>query len=287
MRLATILEDGRASPAIVRDGRVLALPAGDLALASLRAIAAGGQDVLQRVREWADRQPAGSGRSIESVRFGPLIPDPGAIYTIGLNYTTAGADDADRLEPATSERPLVYGKLPTSVVGHGSVVTWDRSLTADVDPEVELGVVIGATALAVSPETAMDHVFGYTCVNDTSSRDPWLDGDQWLLGKSFAGFCPVGPWLVTPDEIEPEGLRLGCTVNGVPIQEDTTAHMRHSVAEVISYLSRHTVLRPGDLIATGTPGRLEGPLGPERHLRPGDRVTVWIERIGELTTTIA
>jgi 2-keto-4-pentenoate hydratase/2-oxohepta-3-ene-1,7-dioic acid hydratase in catechol pathway len=133
----------------------------------------------------------------------------------------------------------------------------------------------------------MRHVFGYTCINDISSRDPWLDGDQWLLGKSMAGFCPVGPFVVTADEVSPSGLRLGCTINGVPIQDGRTDQMRFGVAEVISYLSQHTVLRPGDLIAMGTPARLAGSLGPERHLQAGDRVTAWIEQIGALRTSIA
>jgi 2-keto-4-pentenoate hydratase/2-oxohepta-3-ene-1,7-dioic acid hydratase in catechol pathway len=181
---------------------------------------------------------------------------------------------------------MVYAKLPTAVTGHGSVVTWDRSLTANVDAESELGVVIGEPAMAVAPEDAMRHVFGYTCINDMASRDPWLDGDQWLLGKSLAGFCPVGPWVVTRDEVAPEGLRLGCTINGVAIQDGNTTQMRFSIADVISYLSRHVELRPGDLIATGTPARLAGPLGPERRLQVGDVVTVWVEQIGELTTTI-
>jgi 2-keto-4-pentenoate hydratase/2-oxohepta-3-ene-1,7-dioic acid hydratase in catechol pathway len=173
------------------------------------------------------------------------------------------------------------------VTGHGSLVTWDRSLTANVDAECELGVVIGEPATAVGPDGAMRHVFGYTGVNDMGSRDPWLDGDQWLLGKSMAGFCPVGPWVVTADELAPDGLRLGCTINGVAIQDADTSGMRFSIADVISYISRHVTLRPGDLIATGTPARLAGPLGPDRHLETGDVVTVWIEGIGELTTTIA
>ena len=133
----------------------------------------------------------------------------------------------------------------------------------------------------------MAHVFGYTCIDDVSSRDEWLDGDQWLLGKSMPGFCPVGPWVVTRDELDPTDLRLGCTLNGVAIQDGRTAAMRTSIAEVIAYLSRYVTLRPGDLIASGTPPRLAGPLGPERHLQAGDVVMVWIEGIGELTTTIA
>ena len=281
MRFATMVENGRSSVALIRDRRLLPLAIPDAGLDSMRGLAASGAEGLQRVRDWVRRQPERTYRSLADLELGPAVPDPGAIYAIGLNYAAPG--DAAGAGP---QRPLVYAKLPASVSGHGSVVTWDRSLTANVDAESELGVVIGKAALAVPPEEALEHVFGYTCINDMSSRDPWLDGDQWLLGKSLAGFCPVGPWVVTRDEVAPEDLRLGCTVNGVPIQDDSTAHMRYSIAEVISYISRHTVLRPGDLIATGTPARLAGPLGPERHLQPGDVVTVWVERIGELTTTI-
>ena len=130
-------------------------------------------------------------------------------------------------------------------------------------------------------------MFGYTIVNDISSRDPWLDGDQWLLGKSMAGFCPVGPWIVTRDELDPSDLRLGCTINGEPIQDGRTSDMRFPIAEILAFLGRHVTLRPGDLIVSGTPARLATPPGPDRHLEPGDVVTCWIEGIGELTTTIA
>jgi 2-keto-4-pentenoate hydratase/2-oxohepta-3-ene-1,7-dioic acid hydratase in catechol pathway len=199
----------------------------------------------------------------------PVAP-PGAIYTVGLNYDGPGA--APR-----PTRPLIYGKAATSVAGHGDVLSWDRGLTPNVDAEVELGVVIG-------PDRA---VFGYTIVNDVSSRDPWLDGDQWLLGKSMPGFCPVGPWVVTPDEFDPTDARLGCTINGQAIQDGRTADMRFSITEILEYLGRHIRLEPGDLIATGTPARLATPPGPERHLETGDVVTAWIEGIGELTTTVA
>jgi 2-keto-4-pentenoate hydratase/2-oxohepta-3-ene-1,7-dioic acid hydratase in catechol pathway len=281
VRFATIVDDGWPSVALVRDGRTIRLDRLEPGFDSMRALAASGAHGLDRVRAWADRQPETAYRPIGEVSLGPVVPDPGAVYTIGLNYRPADGDDPDR-----PVRPLVYGKLPTSVSGDGSVVTWDRSLTANVDPEVELGVVIGQPARDVDADAAMRHVFGYTCINDISSRDEWLDGDQWLLGKSMAGFCPVGPWIVTPDEFDPADVRLGCRINRVAIQEGNTADMRFSIAAVISYLSRHTVLRPGDLIATGTPARLARPLGPDRHLEAGDVVTVWIEGIGELTTSI-
>jgi 2-keto-4-pentenoate hydratase/2-oxohepta-3-ene-1,7-dioic acid hydratase in catechol pathway len=159
-------------------------------------------------------------------------------------------------------------------------------VTDDVDAEVELGIVVGRTARDVAPEDALRHVLGYTIVDDVSARDPHLDGDQWLLGKSLPGFCPVGPWVVTADELDPTDLRLGCTIGGEAIQDGRTSDMRFGVADIVSFLSRHLVLRPGDLIATGTPARLASPPGPGRRLRPGDEVTAWIDGIGELTTRI-
>ena len=282
MRLATLVDGDQAILALVRDERILPLDGPGAPFRSLREVAASGEDGVGRVRAWADGQPAGAWRPLDEAVLGPAVPEPGAIYTIGLNYVVPG-EPAEAVPP----RPLVYAKLPSSVSGHGATVTWDRTLNANVDAEVELGVVIGAPARAVLAADAMRHVFGYTCVNDMSSRDPWLDGDQWLLGKSMAGFCPVGPLVVTPDELPAGPLRLGCTVNGAAIQDGSTADLRFPIAEVIAFLSRHVTLHPGDLVATGTPARLDAPPGPDRHLEPGDRVTVWIDGLGELTTVIA
>jgi 2-keto-4-pentenoate hydratase/2-oxohepta-3-ene-1,7-dioic acid hydratase in catechol pathway len=283
MRLATILRPGDP-PAVglLSNDQVLELRLREPGLASLPGLAAAGRLGLDRVRAWASRQPARAWRDLADVALGPAVPEPGAIYTIGLNYPQPGARAAER-----PERPLVYGKLPTSVVGSGALVTWDRSLTGQVDGEVELGVVIGEAAWRVAPDAAFEHVLGYTCVNDMGSRDPWLDGDQWLLGKSMAGFCPVGPWIVTADDLDPADLRLACAINGTPTQDGRTSEMRFSIAEIISFLSQHVTLRPGDLIATGTPSRLAGPLPPDRHLEAGDVMTAWIEGIGALVTRVA
>ncbi len=209
------------------------------------------------------------------------VPVPGAIYTVGRNYRSPG-------EPAGAgpERPLIYGKASSAFVAADASLTWDRTLTANVDPEVELGVVIGREAAAVDAADALDHILGYTIVNDVSSRDPWLDGDQWLIGKSMPGFCPAGPVVVTADELDPADLALGCTINGVAIQDGRTSDMRFSIAEIVAFLSRHLTLRPGDLIATGTPSRLSSPPGLDRHLEPGDVVVCRIDGIGELTTHI-
>jgi 2,4-didehydro-3-deoxy-L-rhamnonate hydrolase len=210
------------------------------------------------------------------------LPRPGAIYTVGLNYRGPGeAPDAG------PPRPLIYGKAASAFQAGNARLAWDRTVTATVDAEVELGVVIGRRAVGVGAADALDHVLGYTVVNDVSSRDAWLDGDQWLLGKSIPGFCPAGPHLVPRDELDPADLRLRCTINGQPIQDGRTSAMRFSIAEIVAFLSRHLSLEPGDLIATGTPARLTTPPGPDRHLEPGDVVTCAIEGIGELTTTIA
>jgi 2-keto-4-pentenoate hydratase/2-oxohepta-3-ene-1,7-dioic acid hydratase in catechol pathway len=210
------------------------------------------------------------------------VPTPGAIYTVGQNYRAPG--EAAGVRP---ERPLIFGKAPASLARHGDVLSWDRSITANVDAEVELGVVIGSEAWNIPPGEELRHVLGFTIVNDVSSRDPWLDGDQWLLGKSMPGFCPAGPWVVPVFELDPADLELRCSINGEAIQDGRTSDMRFSIAELIAFLSRHLVLRPGDLIATGTPHRLATPPGPDRHLQPGDVVTCGIEGIGELSTTVA
>jgi 2-keto-4-pentenoate hydratase/2-oxohepta-3-ene-1,7-dioic acid hydratase in catechol pathway len=282
MRFGSVVDNGARFEVAIRDDRYLPLENGDRRLDTIRGIAAGGAEALGRVRAWADAQPAAGWRQLDTAEgIGPpIVPD--AIYTIGANYRRP--DDPSSERPA---RPLVYGKAATSVSGQGGVVAWDRTLTTNVDAECELGVVIGAPAWRVEVADAMRHVFGYTVVNDISSRDPWLDGDQWLLGKSMDGFCPVGPWIVTADEVAPEALRLGCTINGMAIQHGTTADMKFGVAEIVSFLSQHLTLIPGDLIATGTPARLATPPGAERHLEPGDVVTVWIAGIGELTSHIA
>lgn len=209
------------------------------------------------------------------------VPTPGAIYTVGLNYRAPGEPPGVR-----PERPLIYGKAATSIAADGATLAWDHTLTASVDAEVELGIVIRSSAWRVDTAEALDHVLGYTIVNDVSSRDPWLDGDQWLLGKSMPGFCPAGPWVVPAVELDPSDLALRCAINGEAIQDGRTSAMRFSVAEIVSFLSHHVRLAPGDLIASGTPARLTSPPGPDRHLEPGDIVSCTIEGIGELNTHI-
>jgi 2-keto-4-pentenoate hydratase/2-oxohepta-3-ene-1,7-dioic acid hydratase in catechol pathway len=282
VRIATLA--GAAGPglAVVEGDR--ALPAGwPGAPGSMAGLAAAGPEALDALAAWAASRPEGEWLPVASLELGPAVADPGAIYTIGLNYR----DPSDPADAGRPPRPLVYGKAASAVAGHGAVLAWDRSVADAVDSEVELGVVIGAEAWDVPVEDAMSHVFGYTVVNDVTSREERLDGDQWLLGKSMPGFAPVGPWVVTRDALDPRDLRLSCELDGELLQDGRTSAMRFGVAEIVSFLSRHARLRAGDLIATGTPPRLATPPGPGRHLAPGDTVTVRIEGIGALTTHVA
>ncbi len=267
MRLATVVGRSAQVAAVVREDRCL--PVTLPGLRTVREIAGAGEDGLDLVAAFARAASPSAWVPLDRMALGPAVPDPGAIYTIGLNYDGPGA--APR-----PDRPLVYGKAASSVAAHGATLRWDRSVTDNVDAEVELGVVVGVEG----------SVFGYTVINDVSSRDEHLDGDQWLIGKSMPGFCPVGPVLVTADELDTRDLRLDCLVNGEPLQDGSTGDLRFGIDRILAYLARHLDLRPGDLIATGTPPRLSTPPGPGRRLRVGDVVTCRIEGIGELVTPV-
>ena len=180
----------------------------------------------------------------------------------------------------------MFAKWPSSVVGHGADIRWDPALTQQVDYEAELAVVIGRTARNVSVDEALAYVFGYTCLDDVSARDIQFGDGQWVRGKSLDTFCPMGPWLVTADEIpDPQALAISCRVNDEVVQDSHTSRMYFGVAEIISYVSRSFTLEPGDVIATGTPGGVGVFRDPPRFLGDSDVVTVEIEGIGRLVNT--
>ena len=210
------------------------------------------------------------------------VPRPGKVVAIGRNYREHA--DEEGVEPPPA--PLVFSKWPSSVVGHRADIRWDLGLTAQVDYEAELAVVIGRTTRNVSEQAALDHVLGYTCLNDVSARDIQFGDGQWVRGKSLDTFCPMGPVLVTPDEIgDPQDLAICCKVGTEVVQDSRTSRMYFGVAEIVSYLSRSFTLEPGDVIATGTPGGVGVFRDPPRFLGDGDVVTVEIERIGALVNS--
>jgi 5-carboxymethyl-2-hydroxymuconate isomerase len=209
--------------------------------------------------------------------------EPGKIVAIGLNYMDHIRESG--LEAPST--PLVFAKFPSSLNGPAGQIAIDRELTERVDWEVELAVTIGRRASRVSVDRAFDHVFAYSVANDVSARDIQFADGQWVRGKSLDGFCPLGPALVTADEVaDPQALRLRTEVNGEVMQDATTADMLFGVAELISICSHSFTLDPGDVMLTGTPWGCGEFMDPKRSLQPGDEVVCSVEGIGELRNPV-
>jgi 2-keto-4-pentenoate hydratase/2-oxohepta-3-ene-1,7-dioic acid hydratase in catechol pathway len=208
---------------------------------------------------------------------------PGKVVAIGLNYM----DHVRETGMDAPARPLVFAKFPNSVIGDGDDIVVDRSLVERVDWEVELTAVIGRTASRVSVEDALSYVYGYTVGNDVSGRDVQFADVQWVRGKSFDTFCPLGPVVVTADEIaDPQNLNLTTKVNGEVVQDSNTSEMVFGVAELISFCSHSFTLEPGDVILTGTPWGCGEFMDPRRSLAHGDVVECEVEGIGVLRNTV-
>ncbi|XID90920.1 fumarylacetoacetate hydrolase family protein [Paenibacillaceae bacterium WGS1546] len=220
----------------------------------------------------------------KSAKWGPCVGNPQKIICIGLNYRK----HAEETNAPIPQTPVVFGKFNNTLTGHLSDVTLPIG-TDKLDYEAELAIVIGKQADHVGREEALSYVFGYATANDLSARDWQLLTSQWLMGKTGNGFCPIGPYLVTADEVpDPNALDIRLTVNGEERQNSRTSDMIFYCDEIISYLSRHMTLLPGDVILTGTPeGVVLGyPKEKQAYLKPGDVVTVEIEGLGSLTNRI-
>jgi len=214
----------------------------------------------------------------------PIIPH--AILCIGLNYRA----HAEEMKSRLPDYPVLFFKNPSALLNPGASIHIPRTpVSTQVDYEGELAVVIGTTCKNVSRENALDHVLGYTCANDVSARD-WQKqwgGGQWCRGKSFDTFAPLGPYLVTPDEIpNPNALEIATRVNGEVLQQSNTADMIFDVPALIEFLSGETTLAAGTVILTGTPSGVGLGRTPQRWLQPGDRVEIEIEGIGVLENLV-
>jgi 2-keto-4-pentenoate hydratase/2-oxohepta-3-ene-1,7-dioic acid hydratase in catechol pathway len=238
---------------------------------------------------WLARAARARPRPLREVKVvAPLVPRQDFI-ALGLNYRThvgdSGAAAGQTTPPA---QPILFGKAARSVIGLDEEIRFDRAVTKEVDWEVELAVVIGRAGRDISVRAAVDHVFGYTIANDVTARDlQFLDGKQWYRGKSLDTFCPLGPWIVTADELgDARGLRLTLRVNGVTKQSASTDELLFSVAEVIASASAGRTLRPGDVILTGTPAGVGFTRTPPEFLKDGDVVEAEIERIGVLRNRV-
>ncbi|HET6509876.1 MAG TPA: fumarylacetoacetate hydrolase family protein [Baekduia sp.] len=208
---------------------------------------------------------------------------PSSIVCIGLNYLDH-IREADMERPTT---PLVFAKLRGTVIGPGETIAFARSVTRQVDWEVELAAVIGRPTRDVGVEDALDHVFGYTAANDVSARDVQFSDGQWVRGKSLDTFCPLGPTVVTADALgDPQAVRLSTRVNGEIVQDSSTSEMVFGVAELVSFCSKSFTLLPGDVLLTGTPWGCGAFADPPRFLEDGDVVEVEVEGIGVLRNPV-
>lgn len=221
--------------------------------------------------------------SEEATRFAPAVLHPEKIICVGLNYI----NHAEESKMEIPQSPILFNKYNNALAGHKEPVSLPADAT-QFDYEAELVAVIGKQARNVSEEDALDHVFGYTVGNDLSARDLQFRTGQWMLGKSSDGFAPLGPYLVTQDEIDPTNLAIQCEVNGEVRQKANTKDMIFSCAYLISYISRYMTLEPGDIIFTGTPdGVILGyPENKQKWLSAGDEIRIEIEQIGTLENTL-
>ncbi|MGO1068851.1 fumarylacetoacetate hydrolase family protein [Lysobacter sp. CA199] len=211
------------------------------------------------------------------VRYGPAVGNVGKFICVGLNYADHAAESGMEVPPM----PVLFMKATTAIVGPDDTVVIPRG-SVKTDWEVELGVVIGDIARDVTPQAALDHVAGYLVVNDLSEREFQLEhGGQWVKGKSCDTFGPIGPWLVTRDEVpDPQNLSLWLEVNGHRYQNGNTRTMVFTVADIVSHISRYMTLMPGDVISTGTPPGVGLGQKPPTYLKPGDVIELEIEGLG-------
>ncbi len=281
MKIATCNYRGQLRPCRIEEGHAI-IPNSE---SSVLDLLDGGIEALNTFGE-----AAGERIDLSSLTLTAPIPRPRKnIICLGWNY----AEHIDETS-ATSGRnpkipkdPIVFTKNVTSISGHEAPIPWNPSVSRELDWEVELGVVIGTGGRHIKRQNALSHVLGYTVINDISARDLQFRHKQFFIGKSLDGACPMGPWIVTSDEIaDPQSLRLECRINGVVKQSSTTAQQIFDLATVIETLSRVMTLEPGDIIATGTPSGVGFARTPPEFLKPGDIVECEIDGIGILRNPV-
>ncbi|MEX0937819.1 MAG: fumarylacetoacetate hydrolase family protein [Pirellulales bacterium] len=282
MRLCTYMSDGGPRAAAVRGRQYVDLNRADSSLpARMKELLALGNDALRRAEAAVQR---GEAFGPDGVRLLAPVPDPEKIICVGLNY----ADHAAETGATVGDEPVIFNKFPTALRADGDPIELPK-LSSQVDYEAELVAVIGRGGRHIPQQQALAHVAGYACGHDVSARD-WQKGKpggQWLLGKGFDSFAPLGPHLVTADEVGDAGnLRIALRLNGKTMQDSNTQQLIFKIDQLVAYLSGVCTLSPGDLIYTGTPPGVGMARKPPVFLQPGDTVEVEIERIGVLTNPV-
>ncbi|HEX3099022.1 MAG TPA: fumarylacetoacetate hydrolase family protein [Usitatibacter sp.] len=295
MKLATFspLPSGEPRPGLVIDDkRIVDIPAAlgaDADTASMLGIIRAGAPMLARLRTLAGKPPA-STLALADVKLHAPIPRPAKnVFCVGWNYLEHFEEGAKKLQDNRElpKWPVFFSKATTAVTGPFDTVPFDAKISTSLDWEVELGMIIGTGGKDIAEGDAMRHVFGYTVINDVSWRDlQRRHGGQWHKGKSLDGTCPMGPWIVTADSIEPNNLRVTCRVNGVTKQDSNTKFLYFKLPRLIVDLSMGQTLEAGDVISTGTPEGVGFARTPPEFMKPGDLLETEIEGIGTLRNPI-
>jgi len=294
MKLATFspLPSGNPRPGLVLDGKRLvdipaALGAGDDTNTMLGIIRAGSK-MLDRLRDLEKKAP--SPISLADVKLHAPIPRPSKnVFCVGWNYLEHFDEGAKKLQDNRElpKYPVFFSKAVTAVTGPFDNVPFDASISTSLDWEVELGLILGTGGKNISEADAMKHVFGYTVINDVSWRDlQRRHGGQWHKGKSLDGTCPMGPWIVTADAIDPNDLRVTCRVNGVTKQDSSTRFLYFKLPRLVAELSLGMTIEPGDIISTGTPEGVGFARTPPEFMKPGDLLETEIQDIGVMRNPI-
>jgi len=295
MKLATILHQGRPTVSIVDTHDDVYWPLNDAVPGLPERLA---HDMVAAIAHFAPlaraAAPAASGHSLRGARLlAPIPAPPHNIMCVGKNYhahahefTKSGFDAGSKPEEAIPEHPIIFTKPSSPITGPGDDIPLWPGVDEAVDYEAELAVVIGRGGRMISRANALDHVFGYTILNDVTARDLQRRHKQWFLGKGIDGFGPMGPWIVTADEIDGSKLSIRCRVNGEVRQDSNTADLIFDVPALIEAISKSVTLAPGDVIATGTPEGVGIGFEPPKFLADGDVVEVEIEGIGSLRNVV-
>ncbi len=295
MKLATFspLPSGDPRPGLVIDDkRIVDIPAAlgaDDNTRTMLGIIRAGAPMMQRLRELASKPPANS-VALTDVKLHAPIPRPAKnVFCVGWNYLEHFEEGAQKLQDRRElpAHPVFFSKAPTTVIGPTDTVPFASNVSKNYDWEVELGVIIGTGGKDITEGDAMRHIFGYTVVNDVSVRDVQrYHGGQWHKGKSFDGTCPMGPWIVTADSIDPNALRVTCRVNGVTKQDSNTKFLYFKLPRIIAELSAGMTLEAGDVISTGTPEGVGFARTPPEFMKSGDLLETEIPGIGMLRNPI-
>src|SRR5579884_1988689 len=281
MRFVTFEADGQRKPGVISDVDAV-LDLSTIGFANILQLIEAGQSGLEKAAAFANQAPAAARYKINSVKLCAPVPRPPKLICVGLNYRDHAAETGAQI-PAV---PTIFNKFPSAVIGPGDNIVLPR-VSKSPDYEAEFAFVIGRGGRHIAPADWRNHVFGYTIVNDVSARDYQRATSQWLMGKTFDTFAPMGPCIVTADEIsDPHNLDIRIEINGEVLQNSNTRELIFKVPDLIAFLSSVFTLEPGDVVSTGTPAGVGFARKPPRYLHPGDQVTVKIPGIGELSNPV-